>query len=83
MKEDGLNTTSALKCWHNNLYRWMGRKRPKFGRFFATIQKEETQAKIIMAIAEALIPLSKRPNVVRYQERLKAVMTRGYTKKSL
>ena len=83
VKEDGLKTTSALEGWHNNLYRRMGRERPKFGRFFAAIQEEETRAKVVMAIAEAALPPTKRPKVVRYQERLKAVVTRGYTKKSL
>lgn len=77
VKEDGLKTTSAPEGWHNNLYRRMSRERPKYGRFFAAIQEEETRAKVIMAIAEAALPPTKRPKVMRYQEPLRLWLPEG------
>ena len=78
---DELKTTSALEGWHSAMATRTGRSKPDFRRFYKILCDEQ---KIAMDgftdVSAGLPPPAKKAKKQSYQERLKELVTRGYTK---
>ena len=80
---DALKTTSALEGWHNAMARRLHRERPVFSRLFTTLQDEEDRVRIATALATSGLPPAKKARTVANQDRIKSIVSKGYTATTL